>query len=113
MKGLNRAIKQLRGQAGDSSKRDENLRLVNDAQRGLVAAKGQPLPEDFLKNAKDDAAKAALKDTFRKDLIGALRKLVDIEQSIFENKGDDTKKLVEELVKMRDTSHKELGVKDD
>lgn len=113
MKGINRAIRQLRGQAGDSSKREENLRLVNDAQRNLVAAKGQTLPEDLLKDAKDEAAKTALKDHYRKDLISALRTLVEVEQAIFDNKNDDAKKLVEELAAQRDEAHEELGVKDE
>lgn|SRR5262245_56129005 len=113
MKGTNRAIRQLRGQVTDSSKKDENLRLVSDAQRGLVLAKGQPLPDDVLKNAKDDAAKAQMNAAFRKDLIGALHLLLDIETDIADGKGDAAKAKLEELIKKRDAAHKELGVKDE
>lgn len=113
MKGMNRAIRQLRGQAGDGAKREENLRWINDAQRGLVAAKGMPFPEDYLKGAADDAAKTALKEAYRRDLIAVLKKLSDIEQAIFDQKTEDAKKLVEELVVMRDDAHKKFGVKDE
>ncbi len=113
MKGMNRAIKQLRGQAADPAKRDENLRLVNDAQRNLVAAKGQPFPEPLLASAKDEAAKATLREHYRKDLIIALGNLVKLETAIFENKADDARAAVEELVTMRDAAHKELGVSDE
>jgi len=113
MKIMGRALRTLKSQAGDAAKREENLRLVNDMQRGCVTAKGSPVPEDLLKKAATDADKAKVKETYRKGLHDLLRKLVDLEEAIADGKGSAATGLVEEVIKMRDKLHEDLGVKED
>lgn len=113
MKGMNRALKQLGGQLSQAEKHDDNLRLINDAERFCVAAKGQPVPADVLESAKDDAARAAMSKTFRADLIAVLRKLVDIESAIADDKPDEARKLIDEVVKLRHQGHDAMGIDDD
>lgn len=113
MKVMGRALRTLKAQAGDATKREENLRLVNEMQRGCVTAKGSPVPEPLLKDAVSDPDKAKIKETFRKGLLDLLRKLVDLEEAIADEKGDAAKGLVEEVIKMRDKLHETMGVKED
>ncbi len=113
MKGMNRALRQLNQQIGDATKREENLRLINDMQRGCVNAKGAALPEDVLKKANDDAGKKKMREEFRRELIKTMRLLLDIEADIADGKNDAAKTKLGELTKLRDHGHEEMGVKDE
>lgn len=113
MRSMNRPVRQLRGQIGDATKRDENLRMINEMQRGCVAAKGLPAPEGVLANLADDAAKAETNEHYRRDLIKALRILVDMEVAVMDGKGDEASKKLDELIAARDKAHEEMGIKDD
>jgi hypothetical protein len=110
MKGINRAAEKLMTQVLDNAKRDENLRLVNDMQRGVVAAKGQPLETEFLKAAKDDAGKAAIRESYRKHLYDALKMLLEAEALIADGKGEAAKAKLEEVLALSEKAHAELGV---
>ncbi len=112
MKQMNRALKQLRGQLKDPSKREENLKLIGDMQRGAVGAKSAK-PEHALSEAKDEAAKAKIAADFRNDLITVVRKLLDAEEAIVNGKPDVAAAALDEVEKLRDKSHKQLGVKDE
>jgi|GEM_PF-2034413 len=112
MKIMGRSLRTIKAQAGDAEKREENLRLVNDMQRGCVTAKGGA-PESILKNAASEADKAKMKDEYRKGLVSLLKKLIELEEAIGDNKGDAAKGLVDEVVKMRDEMHEKMGVKDE
>jgi hypothetical protein len=112
MKAMNRALRQLKNQIGDASKRDENLRLVNDAERGCVGAKGSPLPPRVLRDAVTDADKAKLADTFRNDLITLMRNLLELEEAIAAGKTDAGKTKLDEVLKLRATGHDAMGVRD-
>lgn len=113
MKGMNRALKTLHDQIKDSAKLAENLQLVSDAQRSCVAAKNAPIPDELLESAKDDAAKKQLTTKFRKDLIAVLKKLVEMEENLLDGKADAAATALEAVLKLRDESHKALGVKDE
>lgn len=113
MKMMNRALKTLKGQVTDASKKDDNLRLINEMQRGCVTAKGATLPPDVLKKAKDEAEKAKWQKDYRASLLATLRKLVDAEQAILDGKGSDADKLLSEIAKTRDEMHKAMGVDED
>jgi hypothetical protein len=113
MKGMDRAVKQLGKQITDASKKEENLRLVNDMERGCVMAKGAPVPQDVLAKAKDDAEKAKWSAEYRKQLFSALRVMVDLEQDILDGKNDDAAKKLAQITKLREESHKILGVKEE
>lgn len=112
MKGVNRALRQLNSQIGDETKREENLKLLNDMERGMVNAKGAPLSENLFKDAKDEAARAKIVDHFRADVIKALRLMLDIETDLAAGKTDDAKAKVSELVKLKNEAHAEMGVDD-
>jgi len=113
MKGMGRSMKQLMGQVTDASKRAENLKLVNDLQRGCVMAKGQPLSKELLVTAKDDAEKAKRTETYRKALHEGLKTLLEVEELVADGKGDAAKARLEAFIKIRDAAHKELGVSED
>lgn len=113
MKGMNRSLRQLRDQIADATKKDENLRLIGEMERTVASVKLMGLPADMLAEAKDDAAKAKLSVAFRTDLIGAMRKLLDIEQDIADGKAESARGRLDELIALRDAAHKELGVSDD
>ena len=112
MKQINRALKQLRGQLSDASKREDNLRLIGEMQRGAVGAKSAK-PEHALEEAKDEAAKAKIAAEFRSGLITVVRKLLDAEEAIVNGKPEIAAKLLDEVESLRDKAHKQLGVKDE
>lgn len=113
MKGMGRAMRSLRRQIDDPAKKDENIKLINDMQRACTYAKSQPLPPEFLKDAKDDAAKAKRAASYHEKLIEAMRLMLDAEADLHAGKFADAKRSLEEVVDMRDDIHKELGVKED
>lgn len=112
MKGMNRAVKQLQGQIGDVKKKDENLRLMGSVERNCIAAKDLALPPEMLETAKDDAEKAKLADSYRKHLIILMRKLLDLELFVIDGKTDAANAKLLEIVKYRDATHEEFGIKD-
>lgn len=111
MKGMNRAFKQLEAQITDASKKDENLRLLGDMQRGCVSAKNA-MPRK-IQEMKDEAARTKAAEKFRRDLILMTKKLLDAETSLMDGKAEAAKATLSEVVKMRDVGHKELGVEED
>jgi soluble cytochrome b562 len=113
MKQMNRGLRQLRKQMGDAALREENLKIVNEMQRGCIAAKAGTVPADLLKSAKDDAEKAKLVEGYRKGLVASMRLLLDIEDAIADGKGDVASAKADELVKLRDATHKEMGIRED
>lgn len=113
MKLMGRSLKALKASIGDASKKEENLRLVGDMQRGAANAKGLPLPEKVLSAAKTDAEKAALTLKSRTELMGLMRKQLDLEQAILDGKTEIATKLVAELAKAREDGHEAIGVKED
>lgn len=108
MKGMNGAMRRLKDQIGDASKKDENLRLIGDMQRGAVTAKNAK-PTKF-KDIKDPAEAAKKGEEFRRDLLGLTRKLLDIEQDILDGKNDHAKALLDDVAKTRDAAHTKYGV---
>ena len=83
---------------------------ANDETAGWKGSyKGQPLPPGVLEHARDDAAKAKLTDTFRKDLITLLRKLLDMETAIAEGKPEVAKVHLDEVLKLGDEAHGRLA----
>lgn len=108
MKGMNRAVNALKESIGDASKKEANLKLIGDAQRGCINAKsGTPRK---IADLKDDAAKAKASESFRRQLMAVARKLLDIEQQILEGKNADAKAALDEVVKMGEKGHEEFGV---
>lgn len=126
MKLMGRSLRQLRSQIDQPAARAENLKLINDMQRGCIAAKSAPFPNDVKKGEpkpgdlpsapaaqQDQAAHAAEAETYRKHLARALRLLLDIEDAVADGKPDVAKAKTDDLIKLRDAAHKELEVKED
>ncbi len=111
MKGMNRALRTLKGQVTDAAKRDDNLQLVSQMQIACVSAKGGKLDEK-LKDLKPEEA-AAKKKEFRSEMISLMRTLLDVEAALLNEKYDDAQKALEKAEATRDHGHKEMGVKDD
>jgi hypothetical protein len=112
MKGMNRALKTLKGSISDASKKNECLKIVSEMQRNCAAAKATAVPAEFLKSAADDAAKAKIEDEFRSDLRKNLRLLLDLEDAIVAGKTDEANALIVKVEALREHAHKEMGVKD-
>jgi hypothetical protein len=113
MKQIRRAMTQLQSQITDASKKNDNIKLINDMQRGCVLAKGQPLPPDRVEGAKDDAAKAKLNDTFHAEMRKSLRLMLDIEEDLIVDHFDAAKSKLDQIQKLRDDGHRELGVEEE
>lgn len=112
MKEMARALRTLRQQVGDAAKKDDNLRLIGVMQEACVACKNAPVPPKVLKEAKDDAAKAKVAETYRRNLLGVLRTLADTEEAILDGKADQAKAHVDELLDKRKKGHEAMGVED-
>jgi hypothetical protein len=108
---MGRGLRTLKTQAADTNKKDENLKLVADMERGCLAAKAL-LPEKAMTKAADQAKKDEIALTFRKQLISMMEKLLKLETAIIEEKGSEASQLVTEITALRDESHKKLGVKE-
>lgn len=112
MKAIQRSFEALERQVGDPSKRDENLKLINDAQRGCVLSKGAGLPREIAeKNLFLDAAsKARMHDDYRVHLVATLRKLIDLEEAVAAGKTEDAKAALAAVAKLREEGHNAMGM---
>lgn len=111
MKGMQRSIDALKTSISDASKKDENLRLLGDAERFCAGAKNAK-PTEALNEAKDEAAKTKMANAYRKHLLDVLKGLIDAEVATMDGKTAEAKAALDKVVALRDSSHKEFGVKD-
>ncbi len=111
MSMMNRSLRTLKNQVSDAAKKDENLKLVNDLQRGCVAAKG--VSPDRALGRMEDAKKAEAAAAYRKALIQIMEKALKLETALMDGKTAEASALVDEIVKLRDESHKVMGVKEE
>ena len=112
MKAMNGALKGLKANVGDASKKDECLKMVATFQYGCAASKAAPMPGNLGKDL-DAAGKAKMEAKMRDDLRTMMKTAMALEDAILAGKADDAAKLVAQLESMRDAGHKEMGVKDD
>lgn len=110
MKQMNRALKALTEQIKDATKTEENLRLVNEMQRGCAASKGLGVPAKILEKAKDEAGKKKIAEEFRKDLIAAMRALLEVEELLAAGKVNEAATRLEIISEMQEKAHTALGV---
>ena len=111
MMAMNRALRTLKANVGDAAKKDENLRTINDVQRGCVAAKGAS-PDRAL-GKMDEAKRKEAGAKYRRALIQIMEKALKAESAILDGKNEEAAKLVGEIEKLRDASHTEMGVGED
>jgi soluble cytochrome b562 len=113
MKSIGRPLKTLRAQITDASKKDENLQMINDMQRGAVMAKGAKLSEKVLEKGADAKAKAEMAKDFRRHMLALTKTLLEVETLLLDDKLEEAKAELEKAVKMRDEGHKKMGVDDE
>lgn len=111
MKGMERSIEALKASIADASKKEDNLRLLGDAERFAAGAKNAR-PADALADAKDEAAKAKVLTAFRKHLIDVLKGLIDAEVATMDGKTAEAKAALDKVIALRDSAHKEFNVND-
>ena len=127
MKLMNRSVGRLKRQIGDPTKKEDNLKLVNDLERGCLAAKAID-PKTVVEHAKPVEEKAApvgiakpgdaakpvdIAAEYRRHLIRVLEKSLALETAIMDDKTDAAKALMSEIGKLRDEGHALMGAKDD
>jgi hypothetical protein len=113
MKIMDRAMEPLINQISDPAKRDENLGYVNEMQRGCVIGKGLPLPKEFLAKAGDEAAQAKILKAYHAHMLSLLKKLISLEEAIYDGKLDDAKKCLDEVIQERDSGHAAMEMPDE
>jgi hypothetical protein len=116
MKMMARAQRILKDQISDASMRDENLKLITDMQRGCVLAKSQELPAELLESGafdkpKTDSDRQAMRETYASGLRALLRELVELEQSVVDNKLDEAAKHFARVGELEAQTHEALGMK--
>jgi hypothetical protein len=113
MKGMARALRELKDQAADPSMTADSLRLIGEFQRSLVAAKSQSVPDDLLAQAATPADKERLSKEFRAELIKALRLALDLESDILEGRHAAAAAKCADIITLRDHAHEEMGVEEE
>lgn len=111
MKLLNGNLKRLKAQIADSTKKEDNLKLINEAQRGAVIAKGMDTTEAFARQP-DAAKRAKMNADFRPHMIQLVEHLLTLEKQILADKTEDAAKTMELLKAFRTENHEAFGVKD-
>ncbi len=111
MKLMNGNLKRLKAQITDTSKKDDNLKLINEAQRGAIIAKGMDTSEAFEKQPDASKRPKMLAD-FRPKMIELVEHLLTLEKQIIADKTEDASKTLELLKAFRTENHDAYGVKD-
>lgn len=111
MKLMNANLKRLKTQITDSTKKDDNLKLVNEAQRGAVIAKGMDTTEAFSRQP-DPAKRAKMNADFRPQMIQLIEHLLTLERQIIADRTDDASKTLDLLKIYRTENHAAFGVED-
>ena len=109
MKSMDRALEALHASIADASKKEENLRLLGDAERGAVNAKNAR-PTEALNDAKDEAAKTAIMNQYRRDLLDVLKALIEAETATMDGKTAEAKAALDKVAALREKGHRELKV---
>jgi len=107
MKAINRSLRQVHSQLGDATKKDDTLRLLGEAERASIIAKGlEP------STTPAEGREKYLKE-FRRHQIRLVRLLLDLEMAVINDKGEEARQVMDKLAAYRDESHEEFKVEDD
>jgi hypothetical protein len=105
---MNRNLRTLRKQVTDPTKKDDNLQLVSEMERGCLGAKAL-IPPGVTARIKDEARKAEVVATYRKQLVQMMQKLLTLESDLLDGKADDAQKDLDAVIQLRDASHELMG----
>jgi thymidylate synthase len=109
MSGLNKQLRTLKKQIADTSKKDDNVKLVEGMKEHLTKAKDlEPA------TAKDVAAdkKADYIAKYKQQIDATAKDFDSLEEAIKGDKADDAKKVLEKLQKDKEQGHKDFKAED-
>jgi hypothetical protein len=103
MNAANKDLRKLKKQVTDASKKDENIKLVEDIRKHFDATKDMEPAA-----TKDQPAdkKAAYLAKYKESIDGVSKDWAALEDAIKADKADDVKKLIEKLAKDKEDGHK-------
>ena len=110
MSATNKALRTLKRQLADTSKKDENVGLVGKIKANLVeAAKLEP------KKTKDipEAEKTAYLEKYKTQIADLSKTFDDMEVALKAGKTDDAKALFDKLAEQKEKGHKDFGADDE
>lgn len=108
---MNRSLRVLSAQIGDASKKEENLKLLNDLERGAASSKGASPDRALGRMEESKRAEAAM--TYRRSLIQIMEKALRAETALLDGKIADAERAVQDIAKIRDESHQAMGIRDE
>lgn len=108
MEGINRSLRTLKRQYADPAQKASSLALVSAMQKYAETARTLTPP----KATKGTAAEnAKYLDTFHKDLDKLLPEIAALKAAVTADKTDVVTAEIDKIEHLKDSSHKELGVK--
>ena len=110
MSAMNKNLRTLKRQLGDTSKKDENIGLLGKMKASLdEAIKLQP------KKTKDipEAEKTAYIEKFKKQITELKKSFEEIETALKAGKADEAKVVFDKLAEQKEKGHKDFGADDE
>ncbi|MCE7974030.1 MAG: hypothetical protein DYG92_06845 [Leptolyngbya sp. PLA1] len=106
MRGINRALREVKATIGDATKQEQTLMGVYGMQAACATAK-RAKPEHL----KGDEAK--MLGEFRRDMHALTALLVELEGHVLDGKVDAAGATLKKIEAARDAAHEKFGVKDE
>ena len=110
MSAMNKNLRTLKRQLGDTSKKDENIGLLGKIKSSLdEAVKLQP------KKTKDipEAEKTAYIEKYKKQITELKKSFEEIETALKVGKADEAKAVFDKLAEQKEKGHKDFGADDE
>lgn len=110
MSGMNKALRTLKRQIADASKKDENIGLLEKIKTSIAeASKLEP------KKTKEvpEAEKAAYIAKYKKQMEELGKTFDEIETAVKADKAADAKALFDKLGEQKEKGHKDFGADDE
>lgn len=113
MKLMDRSLERLDTLVGDPAKQGEALVAIGEVERGCLAAKNQPAPRDVLERATDADDRTAFAAEYRRDLLQAMRGLLDAEEALLAGNTTHAREALARVSDIQKKGHERFGVKED
>ncbi|MES2570678.1 MAG: cytochrome b562 [Verrucomicrobiota bacterium] len=109
MKAMNKALRTLKKQLADTTKKEDNLALVGKMKKATEDSK----KHDPAKTKDIPAAdKVAYLAKYKEQMDGLSKSFDDLETAVKEDKVDDAKKILEKLSEQKEKGHKDFNPDD-
>ncbi len=110
MKSMNKSLRTLKRQVADSSKKDENLKLLESIKKNVEAAsKLEPAKTKDVPAAE----KSAYLSKFKLQMADLGKTYDELEAAVKADNQNDAKKALEKLSQEKEKGHKDFGADDD